>query len=313
MKTIEFPIMKGDKSSQMNTSNRRRTVQGILDEFPSVNLEQEIHENEENPPNEDVEEGVEELQGNENDGQYMQDLEGDYNYSGEIETNTKELQKDHEKDPQQEEEEQHDEEQMVEELIGGENSKNIIKEAPKSEESSEYDKYGNKGGKIDKNKPSGKVSSKKKENFEKNEKKMQRDKSKKNLVDNLHSQKEIHKKLIGESLFPNQGKTKILHPEPNLINTVKLKRDSHNQSKGSQEKEGLLENSANLEQKNSKQSSKMVDHNAEFLKFNENMYEILADNIEKIRESLRNMKKTNLSEEDLKVFFVFWGSSSEFY
>ena len=54
-----------------------------------------------------------------------------------------------------------------------------------------------------------------------------------------------------------------------------------------------------------KQSLKEVDQNAEFLKFNENMYEILADNIEKIRESLRNMKKTNLSEEDQKVYLTF--------
>lgn len=292
----------------MNTSNRRKTVQGILDEFPSVNLEQDIHENEERQINEDAEEeGFEEMQPNENEGQYMHEMEGNYNYSEEMAKNLENLQIDPEKEEEQEEEAQHEEEQMIEELIGGENSKNIIKEAPKSEESSEYDKYGNKGMKSDKNKTSGKASSKNKENFDKIEKKMQRDKSKKNLVDNLHSQKEIHKKLIGESLFPNQGKTKILQPEPNFISTAKPKRDSHNQSKGSQEdkqKEVLLENSANLEQNNEKQSSKLIDHNAEFLKFNENMYEILADNIEKIRESLRNMKKTNLSEEDLKVFLV---------
>lgn len=210
-------------------------------------------------------------------------------------------------------------EEMMEQPVQIETSKNVIKEVPKSEESSEYERHYGLG---EKRRSSGKNSEKKKghegkgNNFEK---KMLRDKSKQNLVEEMYSQKQVHKKMIGETLFANNsGKNaKVLLKETQ--NLAKTRKPAGGKAKMEDAKvRELVESSNNSEMehnhlknqnqsqksKNSeeqKQSLKEVDQNAEFLKFNENMYEILADNIEKIRESLRNMKKTNLSEEDQKV------------
>ena len=128
--------------------------------------------------------------------------------------------------------------------------------------------------------------------------------------------------MIGETLFQNNsGKnTKVLLKETQNLGKTKKPTGGKPKMEESKVKE-LIESSNNSEMehnhiknqnqsqksKNSeeqKQSLKEVDQNAEFLKFNENMYEILADNIEKIRESLRNMKQTNLSEEDQKVYLI---------
>ena len=336
---------KGDKSSQRATSNRRRTVQGIPDEFPSINFDQEGQlegkemMEEGDQQQEDIEGQNEGHNEDEKEGEYEGENEGEHegenenegriegeNYEeneGENEEGNEVEQRFDEEEPlveNLEEYQQNEDSNLNEEPVQMETSKNIIKEVPKSEESSEYDKphYGSKGI-SEKKKSSAKFNEKKNENKENYDKKMQRDKSKKNLVEDLHSQKEIHKKLIGESLF--QSKTaKILQKDSNIPHEMmKIKKQTgkiQNKSKGSEEEKikEVLENSVHTEIQESqkskhsvgskKNSKEMMDQNTEFLKFNENMYEILADNIEKIRESLKNMKKTNLSEEDQKVLFI---------
>ena len=212
-------------------------------------------------------------------------------------------------------------EEMMEQPVQIETSKNVIKEVPKSEESSEYGRHyglGEKRRSSGKNSEKKRVQESKGNNFEK---KMLRDKSKQNLVEEMYSQKQVHKKMIGETLFAsNSGKnTKVLQETQNLAKTKKTTvgkpkmeeskvRELIESSNNSEMEHNHMNQNQSQKSKNSeeqKQSLKEVDQNAEFLKFNENMYEILADNIEKIRESLRNMKKTNLSEEDQKVYLTF--------
>ena len=313
-------MCKGDKSSQKGSTNRRRTVQAIHDEFPSLNLEEENKENIED--NQQDPHDVHLLNDNDNENEenneeaqaYPEGIEGDNEEEEEEQGNNKAYEDIQYSEPlvenlvheplynpsedieDLEEGHMNQENEELEEHV--ETSKNIIKEVPKSEESSEYDKphYASKGM-NEKHKQSNRAS--------KDEKKMNRDKSKKNLVEDLHSQKQIHKKLIGESLFGsnNQGKTiKVLQKDEAASKTIMFKATPKPKVSEETKIKELLANSIHSEGQKSRQSDKKelkeMDQNAEFMRFNENMYEILADNIEKIRESLKNMKKTTSPEEE---------------
>ena len=168
---------KGNLSSQ-HDSMRRRTVLGIHDEFPSMNFDQDQNqENIELPegkdPNEgeDQEEQMEEGEKMEEGHEQFDLEEGEEAEGYEEQVEREPLIENLEENLQNEAENQEEEfnENEEEEHVQIETSKNIIKEVPKSEESSEYDRphY----GLTEKRKSSGKINEKKhenKENYENN-------------------------------------------------------------------------------------------------------------------------------------------------
>lgn len=137
---------------------------------------------------------------------------------------------------------------------------------------------------------------------------MARNKSKNNLVEELISTKEMQKKQLGKSLFTKKTmNTRVLTKSPQMQNTQNFqKRPQTSKVKANalQQSESPLEE--NFEK--AEISKKVEEIGSDYAQFNANMYEILTDNISKIRESLKSMRNKKLNDDDIKVYLYILSS-----